>query len=156
MITRESLEDFNRRLENIEHIANSKDLLLNQDLEATEKWGLRWIVQVIIDPFCSLFGCDVFSHIRINKVTEKFKEYLQANRSHYSIAGSLRERVTTISERIITRLKEKTHHRYDDALNSVLQSTREFLAENDRTQTTNAVPPQAAPATEPPQRESQP
>ena len=122
-----SPEEFMARLDVIEKIANSKNLLLNKDLEATNKWGLRWIVRVIISPLCYLFCRDPFSDVKMNHVAQKLEEYLRINQQHFGSTNSSRE-VKIISDRIIARLNERTHNRYDAVLGRVLKQQNDRLA----------------------------
>ena len=117
-------EHVHARLQRIADIVASKDLLLNDNLEATEKWGFRWVVLVIASPFCWLCCYDVFLHVRIHSVIIKLTNYLEQNRRHLGEYGRQpvwREEIAFISERIIAPLKERTHYKHNDGLDLVLR-----------------------------------
>lgn len=115
-----SNEEFVARLNQIADIANSDNLLLNDNLEATQKGGFHWIARVIMSPFSYLFCRDPFSDVRMSHVAEKLDLYLRVNQPHYANTAASRQ-ITTISDRIVTRLKTRTHHHYDAILNRVLE-----------------------------------
>ena len=126
------------RFQEVADIVASNNLLLNDDLEATEKWGFRWIVLVIISPFCSLCGCDVFLHVRVDSVIRKFQAYLDQNRHHLVLnigerSFVRREEITFISERIIAPFKQRTHHRYDARLDLLLAPYFDMPSAEDET-----------------------
>ncbi len=60
-----SREEFEARLNTLEQIANpdNRNLLLNDKLEITDKWGLRWIVKVILKPLFYFFSVTPRKHV---------------------------------------------------------------------------------------------
>ena len=122
-----SHEEFIARLDAIEKIVNSDNLLLNEDLGATQKGGFHWIVRVIMSPLSYLFCRDPFSDVKINRVAQKLEEYLRVNQQHFASTDSSRE-VKAISDRIIARLDERTHNRYHAVLDRVLKQPNDRLA----------------------------
>ena len=126
-----SHEEFIARLDSIEKIANSDNLLLNEDLGATKKKEFHWIVRVIMSPLYYLFCRDPFSDVKINRVAQKLEEYLRVNQPHFSTTSSSRE-VKAIADRIIARLNKRTHDRYHAILDRVLQQPNDQLTRFER------------------------
>ena len=123
----QSHEEFIARLNSVEKIVNSDNLLLNEDLGATKKGGFHWIVRVIMNPLGHLFCRDLLSDVRINRVAQKLEEYLRINQQHFASTDSSRE-VKDISDRIIAQLNKRTHNRYNTVLDRVLKQPNDRLA----------------------------
>lgn len=127
METAATSQEFMNRLDNMDQIVQSEDLLLNEDLQATEKWGLRWIVRVILCPIRSLFCCDVFADVRIVRVAQRLQTYFQSHQGRFTANDAFRLGVTAVSNRLVAKLKERTHHRYDAILDRVLEQRNVML-----------------------------
>ena len=126
-----SHEEFIARLNSVEEIVNSDNLLLNEDLGATKKGGFHWIVRVIMNRLGHLFCRDLLSDVRINRVAQKLEEYLRINQQHFTSTDSSRE-VKAISDRIIAQLNKRTHNRYNAVLDRVLKHPNDQLAGAER------------------------
>jgi hypothetical protein len=81
-IKRESIGNFDHRIRAMAQILASKDLLLNDQLESTQKNSFSWFALKLISPICSLFGYDVFSHVRAKNVIQTLNRYIALNRDH--------------------------------------------------------------------------
>lgn len=117
-----SPQDFVNRLQEIEQIVDTSDLLLNDELQATQKWGFLWIVRVIAQPFFCC--CDLFADVRITAVSTEFRHFLQRNKTFHFAPGRNQElspQATILSQRIVTKLQERSHHRYDALIQRILE-----------------------------------
>ncbi len=81
--TAQNRQEFIGRLEEIEQIVSSDDLLLDENLKGVQKWGFSWVVRIITSPIYYLFCDDPFSDVRMDRVAEELKEYVDLNQHHF-------------------------------------------------------------------------
>jgi hypothetical protein len=73
-------ENFQSKLAVLEN-ALSQRKLISDRLEVVTKGGFRWTMLCLLRPFFSLFGKDLFSHVRVNNVAKGILAYFKANQA---------------------------------------------------------------------------
>jgi len=63
-----SRADFESKVEQLEETITRSGRLIDDQLNCVRKSGFRWILLCLLQPFYVLFGKDVFSHVRVNRV----------------------------------------------------------------------------------------
>ncbi len=64
-------------------LAQDSGVVIDTDLQLVERSGFWWCVLSLARPFFALFGIDVYSHVRIDRVAERFLEFCKVNRRFF-------------------------------------------------------------------------
>lgn len=85
--------------------------IINNRLEVIEKTTLFWRFICLLSSVCSVFGYDVFSHIRINHVAKSLFSYCQINKQYLDQAL-----INRINSNILNNLNNRTSNKYRSSL----------------------------------------
>jgi len=91
--------------------------LINDRLEVEKKNGFYWTILCLLDPFCSIFFYDVFSHVRVDNVGKSVIAYFKANEAYFDEAV-----IERFKERFLIPLhaKKASYYLSEERLDSLL------------------------------------
>lgn len=111
---------FQTKLKSLEEAVKNRKLI-NDKLEVVEK-GFRWRVLCLLSPFFTLFGWDVYSHVRINNVSKAIFNYCEKNKKWLSEST-----VTNLDTNVVSKLNGKSK-KYKTALETLSSNVSNLLS----------------------------
>lgn len=114
LLTELNQESFERRLLEIERYFNNKDFVIDENLNFIDKNNFSWKILSLFCPFYALFGLDIYSHVRIDKVMKKVLNYCEANEKF-----CFGNRFIDWEENLIETLDLKTKRKYTKQLQQI-------------------------------------
>lgn len=99
---------FNNMIAHLEEISKpSSRMVINDQLQVTNRRGCKWLILSLLRPFACLFCRDVYSHYRINKVAAAVLKACEENKEFLKTKPALLQTVTKWISNLETRAKGK-------------------------------------------------
>jgi serine/threonine protein kinase len=114
---------FQTKLKSLEDAVKSHKLI-NTNLEIVEKKGFRWKLLCLLRPFCILFGYDVYTHVRINKVANAIFDYCEKNKKWVD-----KSTIASLNSNVISKLSSKST-KHESELKDLFSDLCELLSHN--------------------------
>lgn len=103
-----------------------KPPVVDENLNLISRWGIQWWVISFLNPMFQVFGCDLLSSVRADRVAKGILNYFEKHKEEVKDKTGW---IKHIEKKMLGRLDSNSHEKYHEKITQVQAQLRELFPE---------------------------